>query len=192
MRSAALVLLAAAPAAAALAADGVHVEAERVGDSVEVRAHALLAAPAALVWQVLTDYERLPGFIPGIAKSVVRGRHGNELTLEQTGEARFLVFSFPIEVTYEVVESPPASVASHAIAGNLKRMNGRYDIQTQAQGEAASGHSLVLLRYSGVIEPDFNLPPLVGTAALRGMADEQFTAMVAEIERRAAAAAPGK
>lgn len=187
MRSAALALLAAAPAAAALAADGVHVEAERVGDGVEVRARALLAAPAALVWQVLTDYERLPGFIPGIAKSVVRGRRGNELTLEQTGEARFLVFSFPIEVVYEVVESPPASVASRSIAGNLKRMNGRYDIQ--AQGEAANGHSLVLLRYSGVIEPDFNLPPLVGTAALRSMADEQFTAMVAEIERRAAAVA---
>jgi len=46
----------------------------------------------------------------------------------------------------------------------------------------------VLLRYFGEIEPDFKLPPLIGVAALRSTVTEQFTAMVAEIERRAAGA----
>jgi ribosome-associated toxin RatA of RatAB toxin-antitoxin module len=179
--SLAIALLAAAHAAPGSAAEDVVIEAERHGESIEVRAHALIAAPPALIWQVLTDYERLPSFIPGIEKSVVRERQGSRLVLEQTGEARFLVFSFPIEVRSEVIESPPDWVSSRAVAGNLRRMNGRYDLQpSQARGS-------VLLRYQGEIEPNFALPPIVGVVALRSMVEQQFSAMVAEIERRAAA-----
>ena len=165
----------------ALAADDVLVRAQRRGERIEVQARALVAAPLAVVWETLTDYEKLPRFIPGIAKSVVVLRQGNRLLLEQAGAARFLFFSFPIEVRLEVIESPQQSVLSSAVAGNVRRMNGRYDLEPDATRGA------VLLRYSGDIEPDFDLPPLIGVAALRAMAEEQFTAMVAEIERRAAA-----
>ena len=182
--SLAVAFLAAAHAAPGSAAEDVVIEAERRGESIEVRAHALIAAPPALIWEVLTDYERLPGFIPGISKSVVRERQGSQLVLEQTGEARFLVFSFPIEVRYEVIESPPDWVSSRAVAGNLRRMNGRYDLQP------SPAHGNIVLRYHGEIEPNFALPPIVGVVALRSMVEQQFSAMVAEIERRAAQGAP--
>jgi ribosome-associated toxin RatA of RatAB toxin-antitoxin module len=169
-------------AGTASAAEDLSVEAERRGEGVEVRARAFIAAPQALVWRAITDYERLPQFVPGIAKSVVRERNGSRVVVEQAGEARFLIFSFPLVVLLEVTESAPDWVASRAVSGNLRRMNGRYDVRT----DAARGG--VLLLYAGVIEPDFDLPPLVGAAALRGMAEEQFRAMVAEIERLAAAA----
>jgi ribosome-associated toxin RatA of RatAB toxin-antitoxin module len=176
--AAAALALAAAPA---YAAEDVTVQAERLGDAVEVRAQATIAAPWPLVWQVLTDYEDMPRFVPGIARSVVRSRDGNRLVLEHSGEARFLLFSFPIQVTLEVVESPMSLVTSRAIAGNVRRMSGRYELSERgAQG--------VLLRYIGLIEPDFDLPPLIGPAALRSSVKEQFTAMVAEIERRAGSA----
>ena len=165
----------------AFAAEDLVVEAKRHGEGVEVRARAFVAAPAALVWRVLTDYERLPRFVPGMARSVVSERRDNRLRLEQAGEARFLVFSFPIEVQLEVVESAPRWITSRAVGGNLRRMSGRYDLQP----DAARGG--VVLAYAGLIEPAFDLPPLVGTAALRHMVEEQFAAMVAEIERLAAA-----
>jgi ribosome-associated toxin RatA of RatAB toxin-antitoxin module len=172
-------LLCALPAAAG-AAEDVVVQAHREGERVSVRAHAVLFAPAHLVWQVLTDYERLPAFIPGISKSTVRLRDGNRLVVEHSGEARFFIFSFPIDVRLEVLESPPLAVSSRTLGGNLRRMDGRYDLAPDMR------RGTVLLRYSGEIEPDFALPPLIGLAALRHMAEEQFTAMVAEIERRAA------
>jgi ribosome-associated toxin RatA of RatAB toxin-antitoxin module len=184
--SIALALFTAAQIGAAHAAQDVEIEARRQGDSVEIKAHAQVSAPEALVWQVLTDYEHLPSFIPGIAKSVVRERQGNVLLVEQAGAARFLLFSFPIEVRYEVTEAPQQWVESRAVGGNLRRMNGRYDL------EPGSEPLTVRLRYHGLIEPDFRLPPLVGVAAMRSMAEEQFTAMVAEIERRAAAAGARK
>lgn len=168
--------------AVAWAAEDVEVHAQRRDEGVEVRARAFVAVPAQLAWQVLTDYERLPEFIPGVTRSVVRERRGNRLRLKQAGEARFLIFSFPIEVELEVAESPPDWVVSRSVGGNVRRMIGRYELFP----DAARGG--VLLIYSGLIEPDFDVPPLVGTAALRGMAEEQFRAMVAEIERLGAAA----
>jgi ribosome-associated toxin RatA of RatAB toxin-antitoxin module len=168
--------------AGALAAEDLSVEAERQGEGVDIRARATVAAPLPLVWEVLTDYEALPRFIPGIVRSSVLERRGNRVLIEQAGAARFLVFSFPIEIRLDVTENPPQWIMSHAAGGNLRRMSGRYDI------EADAARGTCTLRYRGAIEPDFALPPLVGIAAMRGMVEEQFTAMIAEIERRAAAA----
>lgn len=161
------------------AAEDVSVDAQRHGERVRVRANAVLFAPPHIVWQVLTDYERLPAFIPGISRSVVRVRDGHRVVLEQGGEARFFIFSFPIEVRLEVQELPPHAVSSRTLGGNLRRMEGRYELAP----DAARG--TVTLRYSGEIEPEFSLPPIIGLAAMRHMAEEQFSALVHEIERRA-------
>lgn len=178
---AAVLLVAVHALQAARAAEDLVVEAQRQGDSVELRARAMVAAPPSLAWEVLTDYEGLPRFIPGISKSIVRSRQEGRVVVDQAGEARFLVFAFPLDVRLEVTEAPPGSVASRAVAGNLRRMIGRYEIQSDSAGKSTH------LRYDGLIEPDFDLPPLIGVAAMRSMVQEQFTAMVAEIERRAAA-----
>ena len=176
-----IVLLAASARDPALAADEVHVQVRRTGDGLELRAQARVDALPAVVWQVLTDYEHLPAFIPGITRSVVKERRGNRLIVEQSGEARFLLFTFPVEVTYEVTESPQTAMNSRAIAGNLKRMAGRYDIDPEAGGARLS--------YAGFVDPDFDVPDFLEAAALRAMVNEQFSALVAEIERRASAPA---
>jgi ribosome-associated toxin RatA of RatAB toxin-antitoxin module len=170
-------VLAAAPCADAQPAPVV--QTERRGDGLEVRAQALIETTAQLVWQVISDYERLPEFIPGIHRSTVLERRGERLLLQQSGEARFLFFAVPIEVRLEVHEQPPDRITSRAVGGNLRRMNGRYEIHAAAPGA-------VQLRYFGAIEPDFALPPIVGHVALRASVEEQFEAMVREIRRRAA------
>ncbi len=168
-------------AAGAHASEGLSVQATRRGERFEVRARAEIAAPAAVVWEVLTDYARLPAFIPGLSRSVVRLREGNRVVVEQSGEARFLLFSLPIEVQLEVMERPPDSIASRVIGGNLRRMNGRYELLP------GTSRGTVLLVYSAEIVPDFQLPRFLGAMALRSSIEEQFFAMVAEIERRAGA-----
>ena len=89
-----------------------------------VRASAIVAAPASLVWEVLTDYDNLARFIPGLSRSMVELRRANRVQLQQNGEARFLFFAYPIDVRLEVVESPRDSITSRAVGGNLRRMNG--------------------------------------------------------------------
>jgi carbon monoxide dehydrogenase subunit G len=175
-KSVALVLLAAL-AAAAWGADDLAVDVDRNGSSFAIRAATTVAAPASLVWEVLTDYNNLSRFIPGMSRSLVELRVANRVLVEQKGEARFLVFSYPIEVRLEVQEKPRDWITSRAVGGNLKRMNGRYDLHPQG--------THLRLSYSGVMEPEFELPPVIGTLAVRGMVEEQFAALVAEIERRA-------
>jgi ribosome-associated toxin RatA of RatAB toxin-antitoxin module len=167
-------------AAVASGADDLWVDVDRNGASFDVRAVATVSAPISTVWQVLTDYDNLARFIPGLSRSAVQARSANRVVVEQKGEARFLVFSYPIEVRLEVIESPTDSITSRAIEGNLKRLRGRYELRSAGGG--------IQLRYSGELEPDFALPPIIGTLAVRTMVEEQFGAMVAEIERRAAAA----
>jgi polyketide cyclase/dehydrase/lipid transport protein len=128
----------------ACAADDMAVDVKRKGDSFVVGATATVAAPSSVVWEVLTDYDHLARFIPGLSRSAVQIRAANRVQLEQTG------------------------------------MSGRYDLQV-AQGG-------VRLRYAGELEPDFALPPLIGTLAVRTMVEEQFAALVSEIERRASLA----
>ena len=40
------------------------------------------------------------------------------------------------------------------------------------------------LRYTGSLTPDFSVPPLIGTLAVRRNVERQFSAMVDEIVRR--------
>jgi ribosome-associated toxin RatA of RatAB toxin-antitoxin module len=176
--------------AAALAAWGpwawaqavVDVRTSHTGDVVAVRAQATIAAPLDVVWGTLTDYERLPEFVPGLKKSKVIARNGTMVTVQQSGEARFFFSRVPIEVTLESTEAPPNSIEVRRIAGNIKRLDGRYEtqlLQTTA-GQAAQ----VELRWIGNIEPENGLPPLVGEALMRRSIRQQFVGMVREIERR--------
>jgi ribosome-associated toxin RatA of RatAB toxin-antitoxin module len=170
-----LVLLAAGPA---FGAEEVVVEALRKGEFIEVRAHATVEAPLSIVWATLTDYDRLPEFIPGLRKSKVISRKGPSVVVEQSGEARFLMFTFPIDVTLEAVEHPPSSIKVRALSGNLRHFEGGYQV------EPVPGSNRIGLRWVGTIIPDVSLPPLIGEVVMRMRIEDQFVGMVREIERR--------
>jgi ribosome-associated toxin RatA of RatAB toxin-antitoxin module len=166
-------------AAHAYAAEDVAVESTRRDDALEVACRALVEAPLDLVWQTLTDYDRLADFIPGMRSSRVLERHGAEATVAQSGEAGFLFLSFPIEVTLLSTERPPYDLEVRMLKGNLKRLDGAYRIEPLAGGR-------VLLRWTGIVEAQ-SMPPLLGELVMRANIEDQFRGMVREIERRAAA-----
>lgn len=162
----------AAPAHAA----EITVHATRNGDALEVVAVAEFEGDVARTWQVLTDYDRIAEFVPNLEMSRVVSRGRNSAVVEQKGEARMLIFSYPINVRLAVTEHPHERVESHAISGNFREMRNAYSLE-QRQGR-------VLLRYTGHLVPDFFIPPLIGTLALRRNVEETFRAMVEEMERR--------
>lgn len=170
-------LLVLAAAAAARAAEDVSVEATRRGSAVEVNCRATLQAPPALIWETLTDYDRLAQFIPGMHASRVVEQRGATAVVEQSGEARFLFVSFPIEVTVATTARPPHAIDVQVLKGNLKRLDGGYRIEPLPGGRTE-------LRWSGLIEPAASLPPLIGVLLMRANIEDQFLGMVKEIERR--------
>ena len=154
------------------------VQAERNGDLIHVRAQAVVQAPLSIVWATLTDYERLPEFIPGIETSRVLARDGHRITVAQTGQARFLFLSLPIAVTLVSTEYPPHVVEVRRIAGTLRHLDGRYEATTLPGRR-------VYLRWTGSLSPEAELPPLISTTLARLSIEDQFQGMVREIERRA-------
>lgn len=179
-----LAALCGAAAVAAQASGPVTVSAERNADLFQVRAQVVLHATLPVVWGTLTDYERLPEFIPGMLRSRVLARDGDRTTVEQSAQARFLFLTVPIEVTTEFSGQPPVLLVRR-VGGPLRHLQGRYD--TEVLGHAPPR---VRLRWSGSIGLDLDLPPLIGEALVRQQFQEQFEGMVQEIERRARAAPP--
>ncbi len=154
----------------------ISLQAVRHGDSFEVEAAAEFEAEVPVAWGVLTDYDRLSEFIPGMHSSRIVFRSNHSITVDQSGEARLLFLSFPMQVRLEVEEFPYERIVSRAIEGNFKELLGAYTLE-------ARGRRL-LLRYTGTLTPDFSIPPLIGTILVRNTVKKRFSAMVDEIMRR--------
>jgi carbon monoxide dehydrogenase subunit G len=170
-----VILLLAMPA---VAADDVSVEASWREEALEVVCRAFIEAPPDVIWSALTDYNRLADFIPGMRRSRVLSQNGPVTVVEQSGEARFLFFSIPIEVTVSSTERPPHGIEARLVRGNLKRLEGAYRIEPRPDGRN-------LLSWRGVVQVE-PMPPLFGEMLLRASIEDQFRGMVREIERREA------
>jgi hypothetical protein len=153
------------------------IETAEQGDEITVTAFADMQVDARTVWSVISDYDHLAEFIPDMRSSRVIQRDGDRLLVEQRGEFGFLFFLQPVQVRLVVVESPQQLIVAHAVAGNLREMEGRYAVEKLPSGE-------VRLSYSGRLVPEFPVPPLIGRMQVKRVLARQFTALVKEIHRR--------
>lgn len=164
----------------AAAAQEISIEAGRQGDFITFTASAELKVEQRIAWQVLSDYDHLAEFIPDMKSSRVVLRTSDGAMIEQKGEFSFLFFHQPVDVVLAVYEEPQRRIIARAVAGNLRDMEGRYEL-------LASDHG-VRLSYFGRFTPDFYVPPLIGMPIVRNSMAKRFRAMVAEIVRRDALA----
>lgn len=178
-RALAAIALMSAAVVAPAAAHEIVVEATREDDAYVITARGDVVADDLIAWRVLTDYDRYAAFIPDLHSSRTVSRSRDAAVVEQRGELRFLFIRFPLEVRYAVREQPPTVVESRATSGSFRAMTGRYELRR-------SGAALRIV-YTGRLVPDFAMPPLLGTMAVRMTVERQFTAMVEEIERQGAA-----
>lgn len=174
----AVVLAAAIGMAQAGAAATIDVTAERRGEGIEIHAHALLGTDAASAWRVLTDYDRYAEFIPDLRVSRVVARRGTTVTVEQAGDARLWLLRTPLDITFEITESPPYGVQSRAVAGSLRALDSRYLLTPAPAG--------VHLDYTGDVASGFERFGRIEQYAVRQNIARQFQALADEIERRAA------
>lgn len=154
-------------------------------------AQADLHADPRTVWRTLTDYEHLPEFIPGIRSVRVAERHagggGEDLVVEERGDARFLVFGQPIRIRMDVHQEEPRVVRARAIPwpdapdpppGELEpeSFSASYVLEPIEDG--------VRIVYRARIVPRAPWPAMIERLALRENASKQFGALLVEIARR--------
>ena len=168
-------------AMAAPPAEPVTVQAQREGSAVRVTTEAVVRAPLTLIWGALTDYNHLAEFVPGMVSSRVLKRRGKRVDVAQSGKAHFWFFTYAIDVVVEVTEQPPDALSIRAIRGNLKELEGGYQMK-KIDGKEGE----YLLQWSGVIEPALPVPQALALPLIRSNIAQQFEGMVREIERREA------
>ena len=162
----------------ARAAEGMVVMAEARGSAVSVDIRATVTAPHAVIWSTLTDYGHLSEFIPGMQSSKITERRGPTAIVEQRGEAGFLFFSYGIDVVVASTEYHPDTIEVRVLKGNLKRLDGHYQVE---RGEKEGTWTV---RWVGLIEPSLSLPQFLSVRLIRGSLVDQFRGMIDEIERR--------
>lgn len=162
--------------------NAVSVQAQRQGSAVQINMQANVKAPWEVIWSTLTDYNRLAEFIPGMTSSRILDKRGSTVTIEQTGSARLWMFSYAIDVVVEVTEQPPHAINVNVVSGNLKQLEGGYQLK---KSDGKEGE--YLLTWAGVIEPALPVPPAMTLPLIRNNVARQFEGMVQEIERRALA-----
>jgi len=153
---------------------------ERRGEYITVSASARMQVDARIAWEVLSDYDHLAKFIPDMKSSRVVSRSGDRVLVEQKGEFGFFFYRQPVDVTLEVLEQPRRRIVARRIAGNIRELETRYELETSDAG--------VRFDYTGRFIPEFSLPPLIGMPIVRRIVERRFRAMVDEILRRDALA----
>lgn len=182
--------------------DEVTVQVRRSGRRFEAEAVLDLAADAQTVWDTITDYAALPGFMPGISSCRVVERKtlpkaGELLVVEQQGEFRFMLFAQTMKVLLNIEHQPlrvAEAKAVHFDLGLFKRraidvFEGRYELLPQTSGRHAPR---VQLRYTAVIGLLLPPPPAIGSLAVRQNLAAQLEAVAGEVARRSGQAAPAR
>lgn len=158
---------------------GTTVTVSRSGPVFKVEAVSRVRANLDTVWAVLTGYSGYKDFVPGMTLS--RRVSDHPLLIEQSGEFGLLFFRKQVNVLLDVIESPPSRLYFRSLEGNLRRLETYIDIQPE-------GDQVVII-YRSLIEPDFWVPPLIGTPIVRAAIRRKLEAVASEIDRRAHPAA---
>ncbi|HUO43323.1 MAG TPA: SRPBCC family protein [Burkholderiales bacterium] len=156
------------------------VEVKRSHGIFSVHVTAPVVVDAQTAWQVLTDYNHLADFVPGMKSSRVISAAGEPLRIEQKGETRFLFFSREFHVVLAIEELPPEQIKFHAVGGDMKRMQGEWRVR-------ADGAAGVRLEYEAEIEPGFWVPIFLGTALMRHDVSDNIEGVAGEMLKRHAA-----
>lgn len=155
----------------------VSVRIERQEDAFNVEADLLVAVDKRVAWQVLTDYNNLASFVPGIRSSRIVSAPGEPLLVEQKGESGFLLFRMPIEVVARVEEVPFGAVRFQSIGGNLTNKRAEWDLRRHDHATRVN--------YRANITPGFLLPPIIGPALVGRDVRIMLESVAREMLRRA-------
>lgn len=177
--SACLLLLALVATCPAGAAVETQVRVARDGDLYLVDAVLIAPVTPAEAWDVLTDFDAMPRYVPNLDASRVTARMGNRLRVEQRGVARWGPLKQPFSMVRDVELEPIEEVRSRSVGGTLHRVRSVTRIAPVRGGTEIRHHLEFAL--------DTWLPEFLIEPFLSHEVREQFESVVEEMLRRRAA-----
>ncbi|KAG2693122.1 hypothetical protein I3760_08G083000 [Carya illinoinensis] len=137
--------------------DGVSIEIEKLGQNTRrIRSRIAIDAPLHIIWNILTDYERLSDFIPGLAVCQLLQKTHNYARLFQIGQqnlafglkfnARGIVDCYEKELK-SLPSGQKRDIEFKMIEGDFQLFEGKWSIEQSNRGRDEDGDSLVLQQF---------------------------------------------
>ena len=95
------------------------------------------AIPIDVLWEVLTDYEKLDSFIPNLTSSQLVFREGSTVGLQQVGSQQLLGLRFSAQVLLELTEYRPEGLLQfRMLRGDFRRFEGAWRVRSLPEGSS--------------------------------------------------------
>lgn len=160
----------------AMAADPPTVNFQQQGTHLLVSGELTVPVSPVTAWAVLTDYERVPEFVPGMRVSRIIEHNGNTRVVEQQGEMVANNMRMYYLGTLRIVEEPSSRISIEFLTGTFRNMRGQWILEGKG--------SPVKLSY----QLDFDAGTPYPSPIMVGMLQQQVIhwvgSLAAEMERR--------
>lgn len=154
----------------------IEVIAKKVANMVVIDVSMLVAATPREAWDVLTDYDHMPQFLPNLQSSKILSKSPTRIEVAQKGGATHGPISITFDVVRDVQLKPYSEIVSHVISGNLKKVDGTTRLSPEGDGTRITFHSESI--------PNIWVPPGIGPTLIENETRGQFGDMRAEIMKR--------
>lgn len=153
-----------------------HVDVSEKDGVYQVTARFEVPQTLAVAQAVLTDYERMPTFMPKLRSSVIRERHPGHILVEQELNARWFLFSKQIHLCLEVIETPGAIRFKDTAGESFSQYVGEWTLTT-LDGRTAIAYTLTA-------KPTFSVPGFMISKLMKSDADDMIDGLRKEMARR--------
>ena len=161
---------------AGAAADNAPVSVVETGGVYRVSAtFSIPQSPAAAI-AVLTDFERIPEYVPDMKASTVRERSDTRTVVEQEAVAKFMMFSKRIHLVLHVSEAAGTITFRDACGKSFAVYEGSWEVKPAGQGST--------ITYRLAAKPTFEVPAFVLRRLLKRDATDLIDRIKAEMQSR--------
>lgn len=139
----------------------------------EVRATFSVSQPVPVVGAVLTDYVRIPHYMPEVRSSQLLEKQDDRAVVEQEAVAKFLMFSKRVHLVLEVQETPTTIEFRDRCGQSFERYEGAWAL--------ADAHGETKISYRLTATPRFEVPNWLLSRLLKRDAVDMIERLRAEI-----------
>lgn len=152
------------------------------GQNIVVDVDCPVDAPPSIVWDVLTDFDRMAQFMSNLQHSGVTNRVDDVLRVHQTVKVSVGLIKLTFDNVREIELVPYREIRSRLISGDLKA--------SESVTRIVEAGARVHIVNSGRFTTKMWVPPYIGPALFESATRKQFGEIRTEIRRRSALARP--
>jgi carbon monoxide dehydrogenase subunit G len=130
----------------------------------------------ALALAVLTDYEQIPRFMPGVETSIVLERASGLVIVEQEAVSHLMMFSKRVHLVLEITEG--------ADTVRFRDRSGRSFVRYEGTWRLCEENGQTVILYKLTAEPSFDVPQFLLKRLLRRDAGQMIDGLRREIAAR--------